>query len=105
MKKSTKVLATAGIGVGVGVATAAFLKTEKGQEVKEAVKEKVSQLVDEFEEFKKENELDDDLEVTQDERGVVLHLTDNVLFESGQATLIPGSSAILDKIYAIINFK
>lgn len=54
MKKSTKVLATAGIGVGVGVATAAFLKTEKGQEVKEAVKEKVSQLVDEFEEFKKE---------------------------------------------------
>lgn len=55
------------------------------------------------EEFKKENELDDDLEVTQDERGVVLHLTDNVLFESGQATLIPGSSAILDKIYELIS--
>ena len=56
MKKSTKVLTVAGVGVGVGVATAAFLKTEKGQEVKEVVKEKLTMALNELEALRKGEE-------------------------------------------------
>lgn len=55
------------------------------------------------EEFLEENQMDESLQVTQDERGVVLHLTDSILFESGQATLIPGSIVVLDKINELIS--
>lgn len=60
-------------------------------------------MYESVEEFLKENEMDESLEVTQDERGVVLHLTDSILFETGQATLLPGSIAVLDKINELIS--
>lgn len=56
MNKTAKVLTVAGVGVGVGVATAAFLKTEKGQEVKEIVKEKITTIVNEVDAFIKESQ-------------------------------------------------
>lgn len=56
MKNSTKVLTAAGVGVGVGVATVAFLKTEKGQEVKEVVKDKITTVVNEIDAFIKESQ-------------------------------------------------
>ena len=57
MNKTTKILAVTGVGVGVGVATAKFLKTEKGQEVKELVKRKASEIINELESLTKEEDV------------------------------------------------
>lgn len=54
-------------------------------------------------EFIQENDLDESIQVTQDERGVILHLTDSILFELGQATLITESYGVLDKINELIS--
>lgn len=56
MNKTTKILAVTGVGVGVGVATAKFLKTEKGQEVKELVKQKAVEIINELESLTKEED-------------------------------------------------
>ena len=42
-------------------------------------------------------------EVKSDDRGVIIELRDNVLFDSGQADLIPQSTEILDKVNALIS--
>ncbi len=54
-------------------------------------------------EYAEENGLNTALDITQDERGVVLHLRDNVLFDSGQADLINESKDVLDKINTLIS--
>lgn len=54
-------------------------------------------------EFIEENSLNDTIDVAENEKGVVLQLKDNVLFESGQADLKAGSNEILDKINTLIS--
>lgn len=54
-------------------------------------------------EFVQENRLDSTIEIAQNEKGVVLQLKDNILFQSGQAELKTESSEILDKINTLIS--
>ena len=54
-------------------------------------------------EFLEENQLNSMVDVSEDERGVMLQVKDNILFESGQATLIANSKEILDKINTLIS--
>lgn len=54
-------------------------------------------------EFVQENRLDSTIEIAQNEKGVVLQLKDNILFQSGQAELKAESSEILDKINTLIS--
>lgn len=54
-------------------------------------------------EFLDENELNSTVNIAEDERGVILQVKDNILFESGQATLIADSQEILDKISDLIS--
>lgn len=54
-------------------------------------------------EFVQENKLDSTIEIAQNEKGVVLQLKDNILFQSGQAELKAESSEILDKINTLIS--
>lgn len=53
--------------------------------------------------FIKENQLDSTIDISQNEKGVVLQLKDNILFESGQADLKSESSQVLDKINTLIS--
>lgn len=66
-----------------------------GAESKETY-EKVNNFLD-------KNDLKSSVEVTQDSRGVILQLRDNVLFETGQADIKPESKTILEKINDLIN--
>lgn len=52
--------------------------------------------------FVEKNQLESTVNITEDERGVILQLRDNILFESGQANLIPESKQVLDKINDLI---
>lgn len=54
-------------------------------------------------EFLDENGLSSTVNIAEDERGVILQVKDNILFESGQATLIADSQEVLDKISALIS--
>lgn len=53
--------------------------------------------------FLSENQLNSAVDVTEDEKGVMLKVKDNILFESGQATLIAESQQVLDKINTLIS--
>lgn len=53
--------------------------------------------------FLDENGLSSTVNIAEDERGVILQVKDNILFESGQATLIANSQEVLDKISALIS--
>ena len=54
-------------------------------------------------EFIEESKLDSTIDIAQNEKGVVLQLKDNILFESGQADLKAGSNEVLDKINTLIS--
>ena len=54
-------------------------------------------------EFVDKNDLSSYLDIIQDERGVILQLRDNILFETGEATLKSDALVILDKISALIS--
>lgn len=53
-------------------------------------------MYEDVKEFVDKNQLNTTIDIAQDENGVVLQLRDNILFESGKADLIDGSSEILD---------
>lgn len=53
-------------------------------------------------EFVNDNDLNEIVKITEDERGIILQLKDSILFESGLANLKPESVAILDKINQLI---
>lgn len=59
-------------------------------------------MYDEVKKFAAANKLDQVVEVTEDERGVILQLKDSILFESGQAVLKKESKTILDKLSDLI---
>ncbi|WP_244834843.1 OmpA family protein [Clostridium sp. BJN0001] len=66
------------------------------EQTKKEMYENVKQYMD-------QNDLNSAMTVSMDSKGVVLQLRDNVLFESGQADLIPSSIAILDKVNTLIS--
>ncbi len=53
--------------------------------------------------YVEKNNLSGSMDIIQDERGVILELKDSVLFESGQADLIPGSKEVLDKVDTLVS--
>lgn len=59
-------------------------------------------MYSEVKEYIEENNLDTTIEVKQDEQGVVLHLTDSILFRSGSADLISTSYPVLDTINELL---
>ncbi|WP_032121963.1 flagellar motor protein MotB [Clostridium amazonitimonense] len=54
-------------------------------------------------EFIDENNLSSTVQITQDERGIIIQLRDNILFESAKADIREDSKVILDKINSLIN--
>lgn len=59
-------------------------------------------MYEDVKKYVEKNDLSKAMDIVQDERGIILELKDSVLFESGQADLIPGSREILDKVDALI---
>lgn len=53
--------------------------------------------------FIQENKLDNVIDLAQNDKGIVLQLKDNILFDSGEADLKSDSNEILDKINTIIS--
>ncbi|MEG0133734.1 MAG: OmpA family protein [Clostridium sp.] len=50
----------------------------------------------------KENQLEDDVQIYQDDRGLNIQLKDSVLFDTGKADLKTESKAVLDKVADIL---
>lgn len=61
-----------------------------------------TQTYEGIKQFLSENDLSSTVEMTEDERGVILQLRDSILFEPGKANLIPESIDVLDKISVLI---
>ena len=57
---------------------------------------------EEIQKFVEENDLSATVEITNDERGIILQLKDSILFEAGRADLKKDSLAILDKINVLM---
>ncbi len=53
-------------------------------------------------EFIEQNNLETTVEVKEDDRGVIIQLKDNILFESGKSDLIASSMEVLGKISSLI---
>lgn len=60
------------------------------------------QNYEEIKEFVQQNDLASTVTITEDERGVILQLKDNILFETGKANLKTDSLPVLDKIGVLI---
>ncbi|MCL6471484.1 MAG: flagellar motor protein MotB [Firmicutes bacterium] len=63
---------------------------------------KFSEMMKQINEFSKANGISTSLEVKEDVRGIVINLSDKVLFESGKADLSPQAMAILDNLANIL---
>lgn len=66
-------------------------------------KESKEEMYEDVKKYMQQNNLNSSMTVSMDSKGVVLQLRDNVLFESGQADLIPSSTDILDKVNTLIS--
>lgn len=77
---------------------------EQNKEDEEAESEEPSldNLLTEIEAFLKENGLEDVIIANRTERGVVLVLDEQVLFESGEAEIIGGQNSFLDKVGSML---
>lgn len=53
-------------------------------------------------EFIDKNKLENIVQITEDSRGIIIQLRDNILFESGKADLKENSKSILEKISSLI---
>ncbi|WP_040211243.1 OmpA/MotB family protein [Clostridium polynesiense] len=53
-------------------------------------------------EFIDKNKLDATVEIKEDERGIIIQMKDNILFESGKSDLREGSKDLLEKINSLI---
>lgn len=55
-------------------------------------------MYEKIKKFIEENGLEDEVEIREDERGIVMQLRDSILFESGKAELKPESKGLLNTI-------
>jgi chemotaxis protein MotB len=62
----------------------------------------LDQLFQEVQEFLQENELNDVISATRDDRGVVLILQERTLFESGEAQILDGAKPFLTKVGTLL---
>ena len=63
-----------------------------------------SKMYDKVKQYLEQNQMTASIaDVKSDNRGVIIELRDNILFESGQADLIEGSTDVLDKVNALIS--
>nr|WP_231686808.1 flagellar motor protein MotS [Bacillus sp. JCM 19034] len=62
----------------------------------------MDELLEEVTEFLNENDLNDLISATRDDRGVVLVLQEQSLFESGEADLLDDAQLILDKVGSLL---
>jgi len=63
------------------------------------------ELYNQLEKYAKELDLDNEVAVEMEERGIVLRFKENVFFDSGSAEIKPESRKILDAAAAILNEK
>ncbi len=77
-----------------------FDEGEYGDEQKDEVD--LDELLAEVEEFLEENELTEQISATRDDRGVVLILQEQALFETGEAEVLPGARPFLDKVGTLV---
>lgn len=75
----------------------------KSEEILDTVEGESQTMYKDVKDFLDENELNSIVSISEDERGVILKVKDNILFESGKATLIENSQEILNKINALIS--
>lgn len=61
------------------------------------------QTYEEVSRYVEENQLQQDIEIRKDERGIILQVKDSILFETGSSALKPDSTQILDKISELIS--
>jgi chemotaxis protein MotB len=62
----------------------------------------MQQLLEQLSEFLNENQLEDKVSVTLDERGLIIRFQDSILFTSGSADLLPQSYAVLDEVSTML---
>jgi chemotaxis protein MotB len=62
----------------------------------------MKELQEQFSEFLAENQLEDKVSVTLDERGLIIRFQDSILFTSGSADLLPQSDAVLQEVRAML---
>lgn len=75
----------------------------KSEEILDTIEGESQTMYKDVKDFLDENELNSIVSISEDERGVILKVKDNILFESGKATLIENSQEILNKINALIS--
>ncbi|MDR1204484.1 MAG: flagellar motor protein MotB [Peptococcaceae bacterium] len=62
----------------------------------------MQQLLEQLNEFLNEDQLQDKVSVTLDERGLIIRFQDSILFTSGSADLLPQSYGVLDEVAAML---
>lgn len=77
--------------------------TIKDEEVIMDSNESLDKLVEEVEEFLKDNELNKVISANRTDRGVVLILQEQVLFETAEARLIDAGKPFLDKVRQLLD--
>ncbi|WP_055668109.1 flagellar motor protein MotB [Desnuesiella massiliensis] len=77
-----------------------------GEDMNTDAAQNVGQATDMYstvKEFIEKNNMQSSVQIKEDERGVIIQLRDNILFESGKADLKDNSKSILDKINSLIS--
>ncbi|WP_240374589.1 flagellar motor protein MotS [Bacillus piscicola] len=64
--------------------------------------EELDDLLQEVEEYLAENNLNENISATRDERGVVLVLQEQILFETGEADILQDAEPFLNKVGALL---
>ena len=73
------------------------------EESLEESEDEIEEMYNKLKEFIEENGLSDVIDITDTDRGVLIQLSDNVLFQSAKATLIEESKGVLNEISGLIS--
>lgn len=68
----------------------------------EEINEQLDDLMEEVNEFLEENELTEEISASRDDRGVVLVLQEQALFESAAAEIIPNAYPFMEKVGTLL---
>ncbi|WP_096436164.1 flagellar motor protein MotS [Alteribacter populi] len=71
-------------------------------EMHEQSEENLDQLLEEVNEYLEKHELQEEIAASRDDRGVVLVLQEQMLFETGQAELLEGAEPFLDRVATLL---